>query len=71
MSYLFKNGFTKAYIFEWTSDEPEEDIHMLVRDAGGSWVKITDVILNQAKNKDIVTAEIRAPHERSVTTSRV
>ncbi|XP_076078607.1 uncharacterized protein LOC143048685 isoform X2 [Mytilus galloprovincialis] len=46
-------------------DESEEDIHLLVRsNREDTWTKLQDVSLFQARNKDIVSFEIKEPSDR-------
>ncbi|XP_063405167.1 uncharacterized protein LOC134688398 isoform X2 [Mytilus trossulus] len=46
-------------------DESEEDIHLLVRsNREETWTKLQDVPLFQARNKDIVSFEIKEPSDR-------
>ena len=58
-----------VYMYQWYTysifaDEPEEETHLLVRDDRGPWVLQPNVDLIQPKNKDIVTFEIKEPHDR-------
>lgn len=45
-------------------DEPEEEMHLLVREDRGPWTIQPNVELFQPKNKDIVTFDIKEPHDR-------
>lgn len=45
-------------------DEPEEEMHLLVREDRGPWTIQPNVELIQPKNKDIVTFYIKEPHDR-------
>lgn len=45
-------------------DEPEEEMHLLVREDRGPWTIQPNVDLIQPKNKDIVTFDIKEPHDR-------
>lgn len=45
-------------------DEPEEEMHLLVREDRGPWTIQPNVELIQPKNKDIVTFDIKEPHDR-------
>lgn len=45
-------------------DEPEEEMHLLVREDKGPWTIQPNVELFQPKNKDIVTFDIKEPHDR-------
>lgn len=45
-------------------DEPEEEMHLLVREDRGPWTIQLNVDLIQPKNKDIVTFDIKEPHDR-------
>lgn len=48
-------------------DEPEEEMHLLVREDRGPWTIQPNVELIQPKNKDIVTFDIKEPHDRYCT----
>lgn len=45
-------------------DEPEEEMHLLVREDRGPWTIQPNVELIQPKNKDIVTFDIKESHDR-------
>ncbi|XP_062566933.1 death domain-containing protein 1-like, partial [Saccostrea cucullata] len=47
-------------------DEPEEESHLIVRDDKGPWMVLPKVNLVQPKNKDIVTFDIKEPHDRFI-----
>lgn len=46
-------------------DDADEEIHLLTRTNREEWwTKSQDISLFQAKNKDIVSFEIKQPHDR-------
>lgn len=51
-------------MFQFMIDEPEEEMHLLVREDKGPWTIQPNVELFQPKNKDIVTFDIKEPHDR-------
>lgn len=48
----------------FSTDESEEMVHLLERDADGSWTKVQGVGFTQVKNKDMVIFEIPHSYER-------
>lgn len=62
--YMYIHVSIVLYTYSIIADEPEEETHLLVRDDRGPWVLQPNVDLIQPKNKDIVTFEIKEPHDR-------
>ena len=46
-------------------EDSDEEIHLLVRGSmEQTWTKVSDIKLFQARNKDIVSFEIKEPNDR-------
>ncbi|XP_050392130.1 uncharacterized protein LOC126810860 [Patella vulgata] len=55
-----------GYVKKEDDSKHDEELHLVCKDENGLWVKVQDVALVQAKNKDLVSFDMTQPMDRFV-----
>ncbi|KAK6170307.1 hypothetical protein SNE40_018725 [Patella caerulea] len=55
-----------GYVKKEDESKHDEELHLVCKDENGSWVKVQDVAIAQAKNKDLVSFDMTQPMDRFV-----